>query len=414
MKILIRNLRLLIPLMLAVGCADNPSTYSILIEREDFLQSPATEFNSKVDILWVVDTSGSMEPYQENLAQNFNSFISSFANKGFDFHMAVVGTDAWKRETNYDGSSPNSTYHSSADWYPTNATFAQLGHFRDGDIYGAKPTCQGGYVQYSGGVYRCNGGTWYTPPTNRSGIYLLTQHTPDILNVFATNIRSGIRGDGSERGLQSLRAALRLNEDGTPGYNGETHTALDQFRRPDAFFSVIFVADEEDGSLRANGGSYGGGQSGVNNYVSSFMNLMDTYTDADPDNRRYNVSSIVMENRNTCPGAHESASNGTKYKAIAAATNGVATDICSPTFAEDLTIIAENVVAMVSRFPLSREPIPSSIRVAISDVLIPEDPDNGWTYFVENGIHFIGLNGNAIPSEGDPVSITYDPVSVRE
>ena len=103
MNKLLRTLSRLIPVIFVIGCADNPSTYSILIEQEDFLQSPATKFNSKVDILWVVDTSGSMAPYQDNLAQNFNSFISSFATKGFDFHMAVVGTDAWKRETDYDG-----------------------------------------------------------------------------------------------------------------------------------------------------------------------------------------------------------------------------------------------------------------------------------------------------------------------
>ena len=143
--------------------------------------------------------------------------------------------------------------------------------------------------------------------------------------------------------------------------------------------------------------------------------MMDTYTHASPDRRRYNVSSIVMENRSTCQGgAHESASNGVRYKAIAEATQGVATDICSPSFAEDLTIIAENVVAMVSRFPLSREPIPSSIRVTISEEPIPEDDLHGWSYFIENGTHYIGLNGDAIPSEGEPVSITYYPVTVRE
>jgi hypothetical protein len=62
MKYSLRNLSLtgLITLAFGVGCADNPSTYSILIEQEDFLQAPTQEFNSKVDILWVVDSSGSI------------------------------------------------------------------------------------------------------------------------------------------------------------------------------------------------------------------------------------------------------------------------------------------------------------------------------------------------------------------
>jgi hypothetical protein len=409
MKYSLRNLSLtgLITLAFGVGCADNPSTYSILIEQEDFLQAPTQEFNSKVDILWVVDSSGSMEPYQDNLAANFNSFISSFASKGFDYHMAVIGTDAWKRETNYDGHAANETYFSSADLYPTNAKYEELGFFRDGDIYGGEATCTG-TIYYSGG-YKCTG-TWIIPPGERSGVYMITKNTPDVLDVFRKNIKVGIRGDGSERGFQSLRAALRINEDGTPGYGGETHTALNEFRRSNAFLSVIFVADENDGSTKKNGSGYSN-----NAYVTAFMDMMDAYTESAPENRRYNVSSIVMINKNTCTGgAHESASNGTKYIAIAEATNGVVADICNPNFSEDLTMIAENVVALVSRFQLSREPILSSIVVKVSGVLIPQDDINGWSYFVENGVHFIGLNGNAIPTEGAPVSITYDPVTVKE
>lgn len=398
---------------LAIGCADNPSSYSILVEQEKFLQTPTKSFNSKVDILWVMDTSGSMEPYQENLAQNFDSFISTFATKGFDFHMAVAGTDAWLREVNFNGSSGSDTYHSSADLYPTRATYDQLGHFRDGDIYNDRPTCTRWnwkrIPDRNRQVYYCGNNSLSFPPDQRSGTYLLTRYTPDILNVFATNIRAGIRGDGHERGLQSLRATLRIKEDGTPGYGGETHTALEQFRRPDAFFSVIFVADEDDQSTRPNGSSYS-----RSSYRNTFIDMMDTYTQSAPENRRYNVSSIVMTDTRTCyGGAHESASNGTRYMDIAEATKGVVTDICKPDFSEDLTIIAETVVAMVSRFQLSREPIPGTIRVSINGEAISEDPVNGWTYFVDNGAHFVGLNGAAIPAEGDPISITYDPVSVK-
>ena len=49
-----------------------------------------------VDILWVVDNSGSMKPYQENLARNFDRFIQQFiaGNELIDFRMAITTTDA--------------------------------------------------------------------------------------------------------------------------------------------------------------------------------------------------------------------------------------------------------------------------------------------------------------------------------
>ncbi len=49
----------------------------------------------KVDILWVVDSSGSMEPKQQRLAANFQGFINQLvaANPPIDFHIAVTTTD---------------------------------------------------------------------------------------------------------------------------------------------------------------------------------------------------------------------------------------------------------------------------------------------------------------------------------
>lgn len=49
----------------------------------------------KVDILWVVDNSGSMGPKQARLAANFNGFIQQLvnANPPIDFHIAVTTTD---------------------------------------------------------------------------------------------------------------------------------------------------------------------------------------------------------------------------------------------------------------------------------------------------------------------------------
>ena len=47
---------------------------------------------SVIDILWVVDDSGSMMPFQQNLSSNISSFLNIFVSSGVDFHMAVITT----------------------------------------------------------------------------------------------------------------------------------------------------------------------------------------------------------------------------------------------------------------------------------------------------------------------------------
>lgn len=65
----------------------------ILNERvETFTQDSSK--TGAVDILWVIDDSGSMADNQDALARNFNNFITQFLEKKVDFKMAITTTDA--------------------------------------------------------------------------------------------------------------------------------------------------------------------------------------------------------------------------------------------------------------------------------------------------------------------------------
>lgn len=48
---------------------------------------------AKVDILWVIDNSGSMAAEQEKLADRFESFFDALVVAGVDYHIGVVTTD---------------------------------------------------------------------------------------------------------------------------------------------------------------------------------------------------------------------------------------------------------------------------------------------------------------------------------
>ena len=60
------------------------------LATETFVQSVTT---IPIDILWVIDNSGSMKGNQTNLANNFSSFINNFSSLEVDFNMAIITTD---------------------------------------------------------------------------------------------------------------------------------------------------------------------------------------------------------------------------------------------------------------------------------------------------------------------------------
>jgi len=83
----VHPLLLVIPFV-AVGCIE----YDVVTtdNTDVFTQAPA----QAVDILLVVDNSGSMAPYQQKLGDSFDSFISYFVGANVDYHIAVTTTDS--------------------------------------------------------------------------------------------------------------------------------------------------------------------------------------------------------------------------------------------------------------------------------------------------------------------------------
>ncbi len=128
--------------ILAAGCND-----AGLEERPDTFHEEHSQANSvpPVDILWVVDNSGSMEQEQEKVADGFAAFIQYFLALELDFHMAITTTDT----------------------DPTGARGAFVGATR-----------------------------------------ILDPATPDLVNTFMANAQVGIDGSGDERGLEAARLSL--------------------------------------------------------------------------------------------------------------------------------------------------------------------------------------------------------------
>ena len=134
-----------------MGCGENTPTFSALADSKIFEQS-GTEVNVKIDVLWVIDNSGSMQTSQENLTNNFQSFINDFQVQGFDFQIGVTTTEA--------------------------------------------------YREVVSGV---NG---ISDLRDDSGIQIITPATANINDVFLQNALQGTSGSGDERAFSSFTAAL--------------------------------------------------------------------------------------------------------------------------------------------------------------------------------------------------------------
>jgi hypothetical protein len=167
--------------LLANGCVE----YGLSrLDRQDvFTQLPATE----VDILLVVDNSCSMQPYQNELAANFENFLTFFEEGDVDYHIGVTTTSV------------------------VDVHYSPLYNCSPAAIAAVPPP--GELV----------GGTYITPDTD------------DGDELFADLVNVGVCGAGTEMGLEAAAQAMGGALQG-------------DFLRDDAFLSFIFVSDEQDGS----------------------------------------------------------------------------------------------------------------------------------------------------------------------
>src|SRR5262245_6898423 len=70
-----------------------PSSFRLQQQEEVFKSTQ--EINTKLDILWVVDNSGSMAGEQAKLRDGFVSFASRYMRPTWDIRLAVITTDTY-------------------------------------------------------------------------------------------------------------------------------------------------------------------------------------------------------------------------------------------------------------------------------------------------------------------------------
>lgn len=236
------------------------------------------------DILFVIDTSGSMAEEQALLQSGFPSFTSalnSYSGGTLDWHVAITSTD----------------------------------------ISGSGSGKQGTLVPFSGVA---------------AGTYFLTNSIDvNLANAaFQSTVVLGVGGSGDERGIGAARmtAALELNASTARG-----------FMRADTPLSVIVLSDEDERSTRNPASGEFRPLEALDepvNFVAGIQAL-DTLSSIP---KTITFHSIVTSTQ-ACldgPGAHM----GTTYMQLSTMTNGIIGDICAlnQTYQEQLQSLAANIV----------------------------------------------------------------------
>ncbi|QSQ27854.1 choice-of-anchor D domain-containing protein [Pyxidicoccus parkwayensis] len=267
------------------------------------------ESEAKVDVLFVVDNSGSMMEEQQSLGQNFASFLSAANQAAVDYRIGVTTT-------------------------------------------GLDPS-PGGWSECPGGAQGGENGRLF--PVDGSRPRIITPATPNAATVFANNTRVGVC-HWNEQGLDAAYRALsdpliyKADDPRTPQANDGNAG----FLREEAKLAIIFLSDEEDFSSQP-----------VSFYETYFLALKGN------DKTKLSINAIVGPmDLGTCP---TSSSSGSRYIQLAQATNGAVESICTPNWAASLEKLSNSAFGPNRRFRLTEEPAdPARIVVEVDGVQVTD------------------------------------------
>ena len=297
----------------------------------------------KVDVLFVVDNSGSMSEEQDSLTRNFADFIRTAETWGTDFQLGIITTEA---DDEFEGRLP-------------------------GELIGDPR--------------------------------ILTPDTPNLSAEFTDHAEVGASGDGArESGLEAAHLALsdpnisdvaecgadcvepyacvpnaRGTESRCGGYNRS-------FLRDDASLELVFLSDEQDQSRGT-----------VAFYIDFFQSIKGAR------NRALFHASAIVGPRGGCSGAGGEADAGADYLDVAEATDGVTGSICDDSFATHLANIGNRAFGLRVQFFLSRVADPATVEVTDAS----GRDMSGWSFDEES--NSVVFSEGSAPRPGESFDVEY-------
>jgi len=321
---------------------------------QSFTQNLTQAAKKPVDILFIVDTSGSMSEEQTYLATNFDSFINKMKSSGIQFQTALTSTDICD---------------------PYNAL---------------TPECPVSY-----------GGSFETHLQGRfvgtAGRTVLKDSDADLVSKFNAYAKMGTNGSGFEHGLRAAHLAIEKSLSGV-------NQAL---IRSNAFLSVIVVSDEEDDGIGLSQKDAPTGKNFTTEGLTNFKythNDFISYVNGVKGKGNFAVTAITGTRDQAgklCTSAHSNPlEEGTQYINAAKATGGSVQSICEANWSQSLGEIGQDLAAQISQIALQKTPYVPSLLVKVNDVTVTT-----WEYVA--GSNTIKFLASSTPPPGSQISVTY-------
>jgi len=206
-----------------------------------------TEPSDEVDILFVVDNSGSMGDEQANLSESIHGLILPLVDGGFDIRVAVTTSD----DSNYWCSGSGVSDPESGQFVYSSCR-SRLGDFYFSGTDTAAETA-------------CTDFCEFDSITASDGPWLDVTDAASAFDALRCVLPQGINGCGFESTLESGRKALAL-----AGSDGQDESG---FVRDGAHLAVVFVTDEADCSFNPSHQATVFGEQGTGN--QEFWSLPD-------------------------------------------------------------------------------------------------------------------------------------------
>ncbi len=222
-----------------LGCNGHPIK-PVEIDNSAVTDAPiALDVNKKVDVLLVLDNSGSMGEEQANLAANFGPFIEKLEEAGADYRIGITTTDLGGPNCNNPGRGGELIMSSCLD-RPDSFVFKELDQYQVACV----DNCALGDadLQVQPTAIRPDGELAPRPwIESYNGVSNLPEGV-DPLAAFQCLAPQGISGCGWESTLEAMARAIgNMNDPTQPEYG---------FLREDALLAVLVVTDEADCSYR--------------------------------------------------------------------------------------------------------------------------------------------------------------------
>ena len=326
-------------------------------QTDEFLQVTGQE----VDILFIIDDSGSMSEEQDRLTQSFSDFIGAANVWKNDFHLGGISVNVVDDKVigrlNRGDTKITPRFMTKANANP--ATFAKM-------------------VDYGSGG---------NSDAQESGLQA-SQTALSAPLATDTGVPCGSTSDcTSDPNIcpSGTTCAYTCIEGTCGGFNS-------RFLRNDAQLEMVVLSDEEDQS-----------SGGLPFYVDFFKNIKGWYN---VDMMHFNaIVGMDSSSAGSCTASDGgTAEGGYRYVEVVEQTGGLGGSICDSSYASTMNKIGDVTFHPKVQFFLTRLADPSTVTVKVNTTSCP----SGWRYDAPSNSVIFDAKGTCMPGPGDKIFIDYE------